>query len=238
MTTSKQSKSKIWWPREYISWSQFEKWEQGPNSYLRNYCPESCRSCGTLLWRPDWESGRCYACDQPVLSEWTNPAMQIGIRMAEMLESDEPQWDPMLEHYRNILPKYPHREFAITQEFAGIKFAGKLDGWDPKTMTIGEYKTGVSWSQKRADTHRQLDFYQFLILVLYGNLAERIRLHWMPTKFNVGTMLPELTGKVQTFETMRTKQDAMRMAADAIKARAEIGKVCGALKIPIGYPQQ
>jgi hypothetical protein len=235
MTTSRASKNKLWWPRPYISWSAFEKWTGSPNEFVKHYCPPQCRSCGEILWRPDWESGKCHTCGQPVISEWTNPPMQIGLRVADMLESDDPQEDEMLEHYRTLLPKYPHREFAINEEFAGIRFAGKLDGWNPGTMTIGEYKTGKDWSQRRADEHRQLDFYQLLIFLLYGKLAERIRLHWMPTRFNFGTMLPELTGAIETFETMSTKADALKMASDAIKAYQEIGERCGSLPMPSGY---
>lgn len=237
MTTSKRSKqnSALWWSRPYLSWSQFEKWTGSPNEYVKHYCPDNCRSCGEMLWRPDWESGECHTCFQPVISEWTNPAMQIGLRVADMLETDEPQRDPMLEHYRNILPKYPHREFAIKVDFAGMRFAGKLDGWNPRGMHIGEYKTGKDWSQKRADEHRQLDFYQLLVWRLYGKLAERITLHWMPTRFNFGAMLPELTGAVENFETMRSKADAMQMAADGTNAYQAIGERCGAIDIPYGY---
>ena len=237
MTISKLSKNS-WWPRPYMSWSQFEKWTSSPNEYVRHYCPSQCRSCGTELWRPDWEGGRCHTCGQPVLSEWTNAAMQIGLQIASMLEADEPQEDPKLELYRTFIPKPTHHEFAINRPFAGIRFVGKLDGWTPKTMTIDEYKTGRDWSQQRADRHRQLDFYQLLIWLLYGKLADRIRLIWLPTRFDIGIMAPELTGEIVTFDTMRTKQDAMRMASDTIKARAEIGMVCGALPMPDGYPMK
>lgn len=231
--SQKKNKLELWWPRPYISWSQYNKWRTSERQYLAHYCPEQCGWCGSALWREDWTAGRCHECWEPVISEWTNPAMQLGSQVALMLERNHiPHDDPMLEFYRQKLPKYPHHEYQIVIDFAGMKFSGKLDGWDPKTRTIGEYKTGRDWSQARADLHEQLDFYQLLVWKHTGRLAKRILLHWIPTRFNFSTMKPELTGDVVTFETQRTKEQMLKIAADAKKAYLEIGAACAAIPNP------
>lgn len=229
-TTTEQE---LWWPRPYISWSQYNLWKTSQRQYLAHYCPSHCRFCGTRLWRPDWTSGHCRECFNVVISEWTNPAMELGLRVAEMLEHNGvKQHDKMLEYYRQTLPKYPFHEFQILKSFLGIKFSGKLDGFDPKKLIIGEYKTGRDWSQERADHHRQLDWYQLLVWLQYRRMAKKIYLHWIPTRFNIETMLPELTGEVKTFESPRTKAQILKMAADAQVVHKEIGIACGALPDP------
>lgn len=202
MTSSKRltENSDSWHPRPYLSWSQFDKWTRNPNEYIRHY----------LYGDP----------------EWTNPYMQIGLMVADMLEHDDAKGDPTMEHFRAFLPRYPYHEFAIDRPFAGMRFAGKLDGWDPATRTVGEYKTGLDWSQERADSHRQLDFYCLLVWLLTGSMPERLLLHWIPTRINFFTLQPELTGDIRTFETMRTKHDMLKMAADAKRVWREIGKRC------------
>lgn len=234
MKQSSESQKNNWWPRKHISWSQFEKWRGSPNEYIRHYCPASCQFCGVPLWRPDWGSGYCHECAGPVMAEITNTAMQIGLQIASMLEHNGVKHrDPVIENYRRTLPKYPYHEFPIDIDYIGITFTGKLDGWDPENLVIGEYKTGKDWTAERAEKHRQLDFYQLLVWRKTGKLAERIRLHWIPTRFNFDTMQPELTGEpCQTFETFRTKKDAQIMAADALRVHREIGKACGSIPNP------
>lgn len=186
------------WPREYLSWSQLDCFERSPREYILRYVYGDRR---------------------------TNPAMELGKRMAEMLEKDTEQDDEQLEFYRTFLPHYPQSEFEIKAEIAGVPLLGKLDGFQEETLEIGEYKTGRNWTQERADSHRQLDFYAMLVWKKYGKLPGKITLHWIPTRLNEAGQ-PELTGEIQHFETARTLQQVLQIAADAKKAWGSIGRLC------------
>jgi len=58
----------------------------------------------------------------------TNPAMQLGRQVAEMIEKDMIQEEEVLEHLRVWLPHYDFNEFKIEQMFCEIPLIGFLDG--------------------------------------------------------------------------------------------------------------
>lgn len=187
--------------RGYLSWSQMSLWEKDQNLYYQVYVEG--------------------------LSQFKNKFIELGKRMSECLENgfDELR-DPLFEVVATFMPGYPQREFEIDVVFEGIPLKGKLDGWNEKTMTIGEYKTGKNWSQSMVDKHGQLTFYALLIWLKYKKLPEKIFLHWAKTEEDIeGTL--KLTGDIKTFSTKRTMKDIILFSKRITKAWegiCEVGK--------------
>lgn len=187
------------YPRPYLSWSQLELFRKSPREYAMRYI---------------------YG------SNPTNPAMELGKVVAEMLEKDTEQEDAALEHARIFLPSYPSKEHEIRATIAGVPLLGKLDGYDPVKGLIGEYKTGRLWTQERADKHRQLDFYALLVHLAYRVPVDRIgiTLHWLPTEWNNGD--PKITGDIVNFETSRTTSDILNISKEIVDTWKAIGEFC------------
>ena len=176
----------------------------------------------------------------------TTPAMMLGKRMAEMLENREvPTADTMFEHYRQFLPTYTHREKDIVCEYAGVPLLAKPDGFNvieyppPARIDLGEYKTGKSWTQDRADAHGQIDFYMIALAVHYSvSLSDiaRIRpvIHWIPTYMQPGTRIPVPTGEIVNFETSRSEDQLITFGAKLVRAWEEIGDRCAREYAAIG----
>jgi len=168
-------------PRGYLSWSQLNMWEKDPNLYYQVYIEG--------------------------LDQFRTKYLELGKRMATGLENGfDEERDPLFEMLIVFLPSYPKREFDMKAEFEGIPLVGKLDGWNEKTMTIGEYKTGKNWTQGMVNQSGQLTFYSFLVWLKYGKLPQHIFLHWARTDEDLEGNL-KLTGEMKTFATERTMKD-------------------------------
>ena len=108
------------WPRKYLSWSQFSCWQNSGQTH--------------------YEYFRRYLYNEPLP---TTPAMQLGSRMAEMLDRrDQATGDTMLEHYRTFLPRYEHREEEIRETYGLVPLLAKPDGFDFGCPTCGSW-TGM-----------------------------------------------------------------------------------------------
>ena len=187
-------------PRAYLSWSQMNLFERSPIDYTAVYL---------------------YGENN------TNPRMELGKIVAEMLEKGEENADKNLEFYRLFLPQYPFKEFDVKANLGDIIIYGKLDGWDPKKNEVGEYKTGSKWTQKMADETGQLSFYALLLYLKYKIKPEelRMRLFWMPTIIDPYEGL-KLTGDLKIFETRRTMTDLIDIMGRARRAWQGIISLC------------
>jgi len=170
-------------PRDYISWTQLNLIETNPSMYYWHYI--------------EGKDG------------FDNKYMRFGSRIAKGLELGyDEQRDPVIESILLFAPQYPKREFEIRVSLPNqnIPLFGKLDGWDTRTKTIGEYKTGKNYIQSTADKSGQLTFYALMVWIKYGCLPKKIFLHWLETaERQDGSIL--LTGKIKMFETKRTIKD-------------------------------
>lgn len=200
MTKKLATKLKPRHPRPYLSWTQQDLWERSPDEYVRRYIFD--------------EQGRL------------NMRMSLGKQVHEVLETNEEQEDRILEHLRIMAPYYPEREYEIKVETFGIPLLGKLDGFNPTTLSVGENKTGKLWDLKRAQEHRQMDFYALLVYAKFGHIPSKMALHWIPTILDEqdGELKP--TGDVKTFPVVKTMNDVLKIAADATRAWKEIGERC------------
>lgn len=187
-------------PRDHFSWSQFDRFRRSPDDYVKTYI---------------------YG-DNP-----TNPRMELGKYVAEMIEHDEHQEDPVLEQLRIFLPQYSHKEFPLEVAFNSIKLVGKPDGLEMDPWTIGEYKTGKLWTQKMADETQQLTWYALMLHLIYKVKPENIKmtLHWMPTVMNDALVQP--TGAIENFETKRTTRQCFELGKEIVDMWGKIGAYCG-----------
>lgn len=187
------------YPRPYLSWSQLSLFQKSPREFAQRYIYGENR---------------------------TNPAMELGKTVATMLEKDIEQDDAVLEHARIFLPSYPSREHRIEATIAGVPIMGLLDGYDPATHHIGEYKTGRLWTQALADQTKQLHFYALLIHLAYRVPPDKIgiTLHWLPTDWNGGD--PKITGEIVNFETRRTQMDLLNIGKEIVDTWRAIGEFC------------
>lgn len=201
-------------PRDHFSYSQYSVFRSSPRSYILKYV---------------------YGGD------YTNPALLLGKRVADMTETDEEQDDPVLETVRIFMPVYPKtkkEDCRIEQLFRGIKLVGIPDGLDdtnPARIRIGEYKTSHCWTQEKADKSEQLDWYALLVHLKYGVRPEDVEftLHQIPTDGNWAN--PQLTGEpVENFPTKRTMEDVLRVGGRIVQTWREIGKACEAEYRSIG----
>lgn len=196
-------------PRGYLSWSQLSLWEKDPNMYYQVYVEG--------------------------LDQFRTKYLELGKRMATALENGfDDEHDPLFEMLVVFMPGYPEREFEMNAVFEGIPLKGKLDGWNEKTLTIGEYKTGKKWTQSMVDNCGQLTFYALLVWLKYGKLPNKIYLHWARTDEDmVGNL--KLTGEIKTFEAKRTLRDIIMFAPRLKLAWASICELDKFVKINNGY---
>jgi len=188
-------------PRGYLSWSQLSLFEKDPNLYWQVYIEG--------------------------IQNFKTKYLELGKRMATTLENGKSDdGDPMLELMAIYMPSYPAKEFDIKVMFEGIPLVGKLDGWNEKTLTIGEYKSGKNWTQSMANETGQLTMYALLIWLKYKKLPAKILLHWARTDEDMEGNLV-LTGEIKTFTTQRSLKDIILFSKRIKSAWAgicELGK--------------
>ena len=148
--------------------------------------------------------------------EQPNALMEFGKRFAEANEKRQPLAPVML---------HTHCEFKLSGVFGGIPLIGFIDTYEPGKVVI-DHKTGSKeWTQKRADDHRQLDMYLFMLYLLYQVDPEQIEcaIEWVPTKenndFTVSIVEPV---KVHRFNTKRTRVDILNFGAYIKKVYKEM----------------
>ena len=133
-------------------------------------------------------------------------------------------------------------EYKITVEIdEGLHLLGYLDGFDPDTLAITEFKTGhlskdkkVPWNNVKVKKHKQLDFYAMLVNEKFGRFNPFVTLQWMETEFvkkkvdfdghELETESKELrlTGKVVTFKRRILKREIEKIKQDVIQVALEI----------------
>ncbi len=140
-----------------------------------------------------------------------NQAMVFGSYVGEKIAKDK--------KFIPKLPRLPIFEYKLSASFDGIPLIGYIDSYKPHTR-LYEYKTGKpAWTQKRADTHGQIDMYLLIIYLAYKVRPEDIecKLMWLPTQengdFSVSLINPV---NIHIFDTRRTMVDILRFG-DRIK---------------------
>ncbi len=169
--------------KSYLSWSQLSTFERSPSLYVRMY----------------FEGERL-----------DNKYLRFGKKLANRLETGEPIKDnPPLEMAASLLPSSPVREYKLIVDYDGILLLSKLDGFDEKKLILREVKSGKRWTQNMVDRNDQITFYATAIWKKFKRLPRKIYLDWVETdELDNGAIIA--TGRVKTFETVRTLEDIVR----------------------------
>ncbi len=185
-------------PRGYLSWSQFNLFRSSKMRYVSAYV---------------------YG------EKYENEGMYKGKQFADMLEKDDVSDDPLTEQIRMMLPRFKKREYEIRTELSGIPLFGKFDGFDEKTLSLDEVKTGKNgWDQNRVNKCEQITFYSLMIFQKFKKLPPKIRLHYIPTEKINGVL--RFTGEVKSFETKRSLEDVLGLVVPIKKTWEGIKEIC------------
>ena len=133
--------------KDYLSWSSYSCFKWSREEYYKRY----------ILG------------EKGIVTE----EMEFGKRFAEGLEKETTD-DSDIEWARFVMPNYPKKEYKLIVEFDGVKLLSIFDQFCPKKLDLGEVKTGKLWTQKRADEHGQLKFYDLVIWREYKKIANEI----------------------------------------------------------------
>lgn len=164
-------------PKNYLSYSQIDMWLRNREKYKRKY-----------FFGENVDD--------------VNDYMVFGKKTAHAIETGEATGDELFDMAVSLIPKYDIIEHEIrvplVTPYGEIDLLGKLDTFCPTTLKFREYKTGKSvWTQRRADTHKQLYHYQTMIWLQNKKLSPEIHLDWFETdKTESGVTF---TGKVKSF---------------------------------------
>lgn len=82
------------------------------------------------------------------------------------------------------VPRLKEYEHELKVDLGGIQCIGYLDNFDLENRAFAEFKTGKNWTQKKAESHGQIDMYCAMIYLKHGIKPEEldIKLIWLPTE--------------------------------------------------------
>lgn len=191
-----------------MSWSQISSFEWNKEEWYAKYVVHS--QCTRKFCEvADKEDSQC-----PVVK--TNAEMKFGNLFAKSVEERAPLAPVTI---------FSKTEFPLTGKFGGINLIGFVDTYEPGKALI-DHKTGAKpWTQKRADSHKQLDMYLFMLYLLHGVKPEKIKcaIEWVPTMqqgdFSIDFVRP-IT--VHSFPTKRTTLDILNFGAYIKKIRKDM----------------
>ena len=106
------------------------------------------------------------------IEQKSNQKMDFGKYIDEKIQND-PTFIPEI-------PRLPLFQHKLTGKIEDIYMVGKFDGFRKKPPALLEYKTTSNknrWTQKTAQDHGQILFYQALIYLNYGITPEKIETH-------------------------------------------------------------
>lgn len=173
--------------KQYLSYSQYSTFLQSKETYIKRYID------GVKL---------------------NSPYLDFGKLIAEHLEDrNKESANEDISIARRILIEPKEREKEIRQDFYKIPLYGKLDGFDPDTKKITEYKTGIRpWKQSEVDKAEQITFYAILISLEYKIPIETvpIELIWLETFRDIDDTI-HLSGHHRTYHTKRTQKDIINI---------------------------
>jgi len=126
-----------------------------------------------------------------ILNERTPPnlCMSFGAHIGDLLGTKD-----------TPIPELRHqgiKEYTVAGEVEGIKMIGHIDGWDDDNLTLHENKTTdnpTRWTQRKANSHTQIDMYLLLLLQQDGIPPESVTcyLHDIRTRqVGLGYQLPD-----------------------------------------------
>jgi len=137
--------------------------------------------------------------------------------------------------------QYSHNQYRIETNYCGVPLLGYLDGFDEKTLSILERKTGhknpkgkVPWDKLKVHKHQQLVFYSLMVELFHGKVHPTVILQWLETDFKTkemefqghiltsGSRELKLTGNIKTFKRKIAKWEKENLKKDILLVAKEI----------------
>lgn len=212
--------SEIHLPKDYLSYSALSLWKRDPDGYRKRY----------------------YEGEPYFSTPYTEFGNKVGGELEAMAKGEiDDYFDPILHK----VPYYSNPEQKIEVDIAGVPFLMYLDSFDPDSLEILEYKTGIvgpggrePWGRVQVRKHTQLPIYTLGVKLKYGSYNPKIKLVWMETKWStvdhelkfqdkvISERRPglKLTGRVETFEREIADWELDRMENIIRKAAEEISE--------------
>ena len=194
------AKNKLLIPKGYLSWSAIDMWKRAPYRYVKNY----------MLG------------DRDPQFEGYN----FGKIVSDSLETGEDTDDDFVNLAIQHFPKYDIQEHIIKAPFKSpygeVVLLGKLDTFRKSPPAFREYKTGKSWTQRKAENHKQLVHYATLIWLTEGRVPVDCYLDWLETeRLADGPIYP--TGKpITSFKVSIGLSEVLGYLAEVSKIAKEI----------------
>ena len=118
------------------------------------------------------------------------------------------------------MPFFDTPEYKIYADLGDFRVLCYIDHAKDDLSEIVEYKTGIPWTQKKVDGHKQLDTYALAVYQKTGKIP-RVLLASMVTKENEDGVV-DFTGQVDVFERKITMDDLSRVEDIYRKTAQEI----------------
>lgn len=194
-------------PKPYLSYSAMSLWMRDRNSYRKRY----------------------YEGEPYISTPYTEFGNKVGGELEDMSNG---KLDTFFDSTLEKVPRYSVPEQKLEVTIAGVPFLMFLDSFDPDTLGILEYKTGIigpggrePWDRVAVRKHTQLPIYTLGVKHTYGDWNPHIKLVWMETKWSTidhelrfqDQVFTEkrpglkLTGRVETFDREIAEWELDRM---------------------------
>lgn len=188
-------------PKEYLSYSQIQLWQNDPERYKEIYF------------------------DNRDELRTHNAGMEYGKVVADALEKGIDTGDLLTDTAMFLLPKYDLADKEIRAEmktkYGWLTLMGRPDSMDSVSKSFYEYKTGkTAWTIPKVQNHLQLHFYAVLIYLAHKVVPPRVSLIWIETEQLGGTIKP--TGHVRTYDAIITIKDVIETMALVTRVAREI----------------
>lgn len=151
-----------------------------------------------------------------------NVYLKMGKKLGDALRFRSIKRDRILEEIKLKIPEAKKYEKKLLATFNKIPCIGFLDGWNPKTYEVQEYKTGKKPSEK--SWREQQLMYSLLIYIKYKKLPSKITLFWAETQINENDQLI-LTGTVRKYDIKVSMADILQFSKEMVRVYNEIQRL-------------
>ncbi len=148
--------------------------------------------------------------------------LDLGKKLGTALQFRNKKTTKIIEKIKAQIPTAKIYEYELKTVFNGIPLIGYLDGFDPETLEILEFKTGKQPSE--ASWKSQMTFYSTMIHLLHKKLPPTITLYWAKTEFNSKGKLV-LTGSVKRYDIKVTMNDVIMFSKELVDVYNKIQKL-------------
>lgn len=184
-------------PKEHISVSQVQLWEQDPIAYQKKY----------FIGIPDKPS----------------PFMDFGKQFAKDIEdykAGEQREFNFPPQFLETTKLYPYVEYKLEHDFTDFKFLGFIDNMSEDNEIVVDFKTGTApWTQARLEESLQMQIYSTIIFYQFQVIPTCFINYWQTRlrgKEVLWTGINEIYKHTFNFQEMAAAEMRVRRAAREI----------------------